>query len=135
MGWYFLFAPIIATLKWIPLVGWLLSGVLAIAAGIFAIVVGLVISLLTIAIAWVFYRPLIGILLLTGVGIGLYFIFFFKSGEELEEEDDIDGTVDDDGGSIPSPSPVVTTAAQIASQIKSDTTLLAQKIASSMKHF
>lgn len=131
MGWYFLFAPIIATLKWIPLVGWLLSGVLAIAAGIFAIVVGLVISLLTIAIAWVFYRPLIGILLLTGVGIGLYFIFFFKSGEE----DDIDGTVNDDGGSIPSPSPVVTTAAQIASQIKSDTMLLAQKIASSMKHF
>ena len=62
-GWYCLFAPVIALLSWIPLVGYLLGGVVAIAAGIFAFVVGLVISLLTIAIAWVFYRPLIGIVL------------------------------------------------------------------------
>jgi len=78
LGLYFLFAPVIAVLNWIPLVGWLLGGVVGLAAALFALVVGLVLSSLTIAIAWVFYRPLIGLVLLSGVAIGLYLIFFLK---------------------------------------------------------
>lgn len=106
LGFYFLFAPIIATLSWIPLVGWLLSGIVAIAAVIFAIVVGISISLLTIAVAWVFYRPLIGIMLLALCGAGVYFIFFF--GESVDPD-----TLDEDGNPLtPSPSP--TPAAALA---------------------
>lgn len=77
IGLFFLFMPVIKLLQWIPLVGWLLGGVVAFAAFVFALIVGTVISCLVIAIAWVFYRPLIGVLMLTLVGIGVYFIFFF----------------------------------------------------------
>ena len=77
LGLFLLFMPVISLLKWIPLVGWLLGGIVAVAAFVFALVVGSVIACLVIAIAWVFYRPLIGVLFLTLVGIGIYFIFFF----------------------------------------------------------
>ena len=92
----------------IPLVGWLLSGIVAVAAVIFAIVVGLTLSVLTIAIAWVFFRPLIGIPLLILVGASIYLTFFFDwsevSGEEIGEDTTpiIDGTTTidtNDGGS------------------------------------
>ena len=79
LGLFLLFMPIIELLKWIPLVGWLLGGVMAVAAFVFALVVGSVMSCLVIAIAWVFYRPMIGVLFLTLVGIGVYFIFFFDA--------------------------------------------------------
>ena len=79
LGLFLLFMPIIELLNWIPLVGWLLGGIVAVAAFIFALVVGSVISCLVIAIAWVFYRPLIGILMLTMVGLGVYFAFFFDA--------------------------------------------------------
>lgn len=81
LGIFFLFSPIMALLEFIPLVGSLMSFAVAIAAGIFAFIVGLVISCLVIAIAWVFYRPLVGVSLLLLVGIGLYFIFIFPEGE------------------------------------------------------
>ena len=77
VGFYSLFAPIIALLKWIPLVGWLLGGIVAIAAAIFAIIVGGTLSTLVIAIAWVFFRPLIGIPLLLIVATSVYLIFFY----------------------------------------------------------
>ena len=100
-GLFLLFMPIIALLKWIPLVGWLLSGVVTIAAFVFAFIVGLVLSLLVICIAWVFHRPLIGILMLTLVGIGVYFIFFFdvesfSSSVEAEVTSEVDKLADSD---------------------------------------
>ena len=85
IGFYLLFSPIIALLNWIPLVGWLLGGIVAIAAAIFALVVGTVLSVLVIAISWVVYRPLIGLLLLTAVGLGIFLIFFFPGGEGQED--------------------------------------------------
>ena len=72
-----MFSPIIALLKWIPLVGWLLGGLVSVAAFIFALVVGGTLACLMIAIAWVFFRPLIGIPLLLATGAGIYFIFFY----------------------------------------------------------
>lgn len=81
LGIFFLFSPIMALLEFIPLVGSLMSFAVAIAAGIFAFIVGLVISCLVIAIAWVFYRPLVGLSLLALAGIGLYLIFIFPDGE------------------------------------------------------
>ena len=73
----------------IPLVGWLLSGIVAIAAAVFAFVVGLTLSILTIAIAWVFFRPLYGISLLVLVCISVYFAFFFDYNAQLEGENTI----------------------------------------------
>ena len=64
----------------IPFVGWLLSGIVAIAAVIFALAVGLTLSTLTIAIAWVFFRALIGIPLLALVAISSYLIFIYDWG-------------------------------------------------------
>lgn len=81
-GWYLLFMPIITLLSWIPLVGSLLSYVVAFAAAIFAVITGGTIACLVLGLAWVFFRPLIGIslLLLTGGGIAL--IFLVPAGEE-----------------------------------------------------
>ena len=80
LGHYLLFSPIIKLLDMIPFVGWLLSGIVAVAAVIFAIVVGATLAILTIAIAWVFFRPLIGIPLLLIVGASVYMIFFYDWG-------------------------------------------------------
>ena len=77
LGLYLLFSPIIAMLTWIPLVGSLLGSVASFAAFIFAILVGLTLSCLTIAIAWVFFRPLIGIPLLFLTAAGIYLCFLF----------------------------------------------------------
>ena len=73
----------------IPLVGWLMSWIVALAAVIFAVVVGLTLSVLTIAIAWVFFRPLIGIPLLLIVGVSVYLTWFYDWGKAstVEGED------------------------------------------------
>ena len=114
LGFYLLFSPIIALLSWIPLVGWLLGGIVAIAAILFALVVGLTISILTIAIAWVFYRPLVGILLLACVGAGVYFIFFFGEGVDPEEVDDGNAA----SGDTPTPAPVAQLAQLLSNSLK-----------------
>ena len=75
LGMFLLFSPIIALLKWIPLVGWLLGGVVAVAAGVTALIVGTATQMLTMAIAWLFYRPMFGVLLLTGVAVLITVIF------------------------------------------------------------
>ena len=75
LGLYLLFSPVITLLKFIPLVGWLLGGIVAIAAGIFAAVIGTILHLLTMAIAWIFYRPLFGISLLFCVAILITVLF------------------------------------------------------------
>jgi hypothetical protein len=84
LGLYLLFAPVIALLNWIPLVGALLGSVAAIAAFLFALLVGLTLSTLTIAIAWVFFRPLIGIPLLCLTACGIYIAFFFDPNSKIE---------------------------------------------------
>ena len=68
----------------IPLVGWLLSYIAIVAAVIFALVVGVTLSITTIAVAWIVFRPLYGILLLTLVGVSVYLAFFYdwKDGSE-----------------------------------------------------
>ena len=87
----------------IPFVGWLLSWIVAVAAIIFAVVVGLTLSVLTIAVAWVFFRPLIGIPLLLLAGISIYLTFFFDwskvSGYDTVDGDSGTATVTDDTSS------------------------------------
>ena len=100
-GHYLLFSPVIALLDMIPFIGWLLSWIVALAAIIFAVVVGLTLSVLTIAIAWVFFRPLIGIPLLLLVGASVYLTFFYDWGKastvEGEDTTPTEGTTTDTG--------------------------------------
>lgn len=96
LGHYLLFMPIINLLNMIPFVGWLLSSIVALAAIIFAIVVGLTLSITTIAVAWVFFRPLIGIPLLILVGASVYLTFFFDW-SKVSKYDDVS---DDDTATV-----------------------------------
>ena len=75
IGLWMIFTPIIVILKWIPLIGALLGGVAALASFLFALLVGVTLSLLNIATAWLFFRPCLALSLLTIVGIGVYMIF------------------------------------------------------------
>ena len=64
VGIYLVFKPLVVLADVLPFFGNLLS----MGIGLFAGGIALVLSLLTIAIAWVFYRPLVGVgLLVAGV--------------------------------------------------------------------
>ena len=62
-------------LTFVPLVGSLFSAAAGLAAFIFSLVVGGTVACLVLALAWLFFRPLVGItlLFLTAVGIALIF--------------------------------------------------------------
>ena len=90
IGFYLLFIPIIKLLSWIPLVGWLISSLASLAAILFALIVGLTISTTVIAVAWLFYRPLIGIPLLLFVSTVVHLVWFYDwSTPELVQEETI----------------------------------------------
>ena len=74
-GHFLLFSPIIALFKFIPLVGWLLGSLVSFAAAIFSLVWGSMIHLLVMTAAWIRFRPLFGLFLLTGVAILITVMF------------------------------------------------------------
>ena len=65
LGYYLLFSPLITLLSWIPLIGSLLGMILGFAAFIIALIIGSLTFLLIFALAWIRYRPLLGLLILT----------------------------------------------------------------------
>ena len=77
VGLYMIFTPLILMLKWIPLVGFLLGGIATLAAAIFAFVIGLTMSVLVMSVAWLIFRPLLALSMLTVSGIGIYLSFFW----------------------------------------------------------
>jgi hypothetical protein len=72
-GHYLLFTPILRLVSWIPLVGFLIVKLLAMAALIFSFVWATMLHFFVLSIAWVFYRPCFGacMLLACGVCLGL----------------------------------------------------------------
>ena len=87
VGLHLLFSPIITQIQFIPLVGYLLSWMTALAAFTFAVVVGLTLATLTMAVAWVFFKPLFGVpLLLITAQVG-YIILFYDWGIIGSEEE------------------------------------------------
>ena len=65
LGFYLVFRPLATLSDVIPFIGSLVGAGL----GLFAILISFAISAITISIAWLFYRPLIGaLLLLCGLG-------------------------------------------------------------------
>jgi hypothetical protein len=79
LGWSLFFTPLIELLSWIPLAGKLLLLVASThaAAVIFAFAIGNTMALLLIGLAWLYFRPAIGIWLLALVCLALYFTFVF----------------------------------------------------------
>ena len=68
IGLYLIFRPLVVVADVIPIVGDLLD----MGLGLFAAIIALPLSLITIAIAWIFYRPVIGIILL---GVSVFILF------------------------------------------------------------
>jgi hypothetical protein len=75
-GIMLLFSPVIYTLTWIPLVGYLMAHGFSFVVALFAMVVSLTLSSLTMGVAWLYYRPLWGIMFLSVVGVGIALIFY-----------------------------------------------------------
>jgi uncharacterized membrane protein HdeD (DUF308 family) len=68
LGIYLLFSPLIAAVSWIPLVGFLFAHGVSFIAGILAFVLSVLFAGLTISIAWLVYRPLMGLLFIILIG-------------------------------------------------------------------
>lgn len=62
LGVYLFFGPLLALVKWIPILGTLVSFIFFLVS----LSIGLSLSLITISIAWLFYRPIIGLFMITG---------------------------------------------------------------------
>lgn len=75
LGLYLIFTPIIVTLGWIPLVGVFLSSVAAFAAVLVALIAGVTMSVFVMAMAWLFFRPLMSLTLITLASVASYVIF------------------------------------------------------------
>ena len=88
IGHYLLFAPIISLLNWIPLVGKLISAIVGFAAFIFSLIWGSMLHLMVMTVAWIFYRPKIGFIMLAVIICMIYLIFFMNKREEIENSDD-----------------------------------------------
>jgi hypothetical protein len=67
LGNIFIWIPFIELLKWIPLVGGLLAGIVLFAVIVWSLVWGTITHLIIMTVAWIVYRPLFGLLLLCGV--------------------------------------------------------------------
>lgn len=63
IGWSLIFSPLSVIADVVPFIG----SIVAVGTGIIAFLISLILSLLTIAIAWVFYRPVLGVSLLVVV--------------------------------------------------------------------
>lgn len=93
VGFFLMFGGFAAILKPLAVAGSvipLLGKIVGFGTSLIAGVLSFSISLIVIAIAWIFYRPLLGILLLV-VAVGGFFVikkYLFKSKDEvaLEEE-------------------------------------------------
>ena len=71
IGFSLLFKPLSVVADVLPIAG----DIVGIGTGIVAFLLAAPLSLITIAVAWIFYRPLIGVPLLILAGVGLFFLF------------------------------------------------------------
>jgi len=69
-GFSMLFKPLSVVADVLPIAG----TIVGVGTGIVAFLLAISFSLCTIAVAWIFYRPLIGIPLLIGAGVGMFFL-------------------------------------------------------------
>ena len=75
-----IFGIIETVLKVVPFI----AGIFGWGIGLVCTILGVVWSLIVIALAWLFYRPLLGIVLLFFAGV-LIWVFAFKGKDKLKE--------------------------------------------------
>jgi hypothetical protein len=80
IGFNLLFRPLSVLADVVPFIGTIVGA----GTGIIAFLLSFVISITVIAVAWIFYRPLIGVSLLVLVGVGLYFLFKKMSAKKAQ---------------------------------------------------
>lgn len=71
IGFNLLFRPLSVVADVLPIAG----TIVGVGTGIVAFLLAAPLSLITVSIAWIFYRPLIGVPLLLLAGVGLFFLF------------------------------------------------------------
>jgi len=76
------FLPLMGTVSFIPLVGYLEAHGISCAVLVFAFVLAFTLTPLVIALAWLSSRPLIGFALLAVVGLGCYCLFLINLGDD-----------------------------------------------------
>ena len=84
IGFSMFFAPLEAFVGAIPLVGWLLENLVEVGTFIVSFLLASALSLVIVAVGWIFYRPILGILLLLlagGLVAGLIYLSRSAGGE------------------------------------------------------
>jgi intracellular septation protein A len=66
--------PITYLVSWIPLFGFFLAYGIGIVIGVFSFLAASILTLFTIALAWLYYRPIAAISLITGITLMIYLI-------------------------------------------------------------
>jgi hypothetical protein len=75
-GIILMFAPLLYMIRWIPLVGWLVAHGVSFVILIFSLVFSTTFAAMTIGLAWIYYRPVKGIIFFSIVIIGIIVMFF-----------------------------------------------------------
>jgi hypothetical protein len=68
-GIYLFFSPIVNLLGFIPLIGGIISGIVGFAIFLAAFLISIPLYILALAIAWLFFHPKVGLILLAIGGI------------------------------------------------------------------
>jgi hypothetical protein len=71
-GIYLLFSPLLHTLSLIPFLGYLLSHGFSAIIMVFAFLASVILTFLTISLAWLYYRPVLSLLMLSTLGVATW---------------------------------------------------------------
>ena len=71
-GIYLLFSPLLHTLSLIPFLGYLLSHGFSAIIMVFAFLASVILTFLTISLAWLNYRPVLSLLMLSTLGVATW---------------------------------------------------------------
>ena len=71
-GIYLLFSPFLHTLSLIPFLGYLMSQGVSAIIMIFAFLASVILTFLTISLAWLYYRPALSLLMISALGLATW---------------------------------------------------------------
>jgi len=75
-GVYLFFSPIVNILNYIPLVGGIISGIVGFAIFLAAFLVCIPLWIIAVSVAWLFYHPKVGLIIL-GIGLAIFGLILF----------------------------------------------------------
>jgi len=77
-GFYLLLTPVMNIIAYIPLIGKTIASIIGFAVFFAALIVAFALSTVTVSLAWLFFRPLITISLLAGMGVIVYVLILIS---------------------------------------------------------